>query len=143
MKSNRLNNPNFGLPTSFSRLLRDAFEGLDDLGDLFSKQTAPTTCRQKPRADLFKDDSGYFAVFELPGVTKEELSVELLDGQLEISATVSREPKDGRKNIPIKRQLALPDNVGVDGIKAKLEDGILTVALPKAEAAKPRSIEIE
>ena len=143
MKSNnRLNYPNLGLPNSFGRLIRDAFEGLDDLGEYFTKP-AVSHSRQHPKIDLFEDEQSYFVLVELPGVAKSDIAVELLEGKLEIGATISRETKHGRKNIPLKRTVELPDSVSDEGIKAKLEDGVLTVTLPKAEEVKPRSIEIE
>ena len=140
MKSNRLHYPNFGFPSGFGRLIRDAFEGFEDVGDFFSK---PPSFQQRPNADLFEDDQSYVAVVELPGVARDDLKVEFLDGSLEVGATISRETKDGRKNTPIKRRIAIPDAVASDGLTAKLLDGVLTVVLPKAEAAKPRVIEVE
>jgi len=140
MKSNRFTYPSFGFGSGFGRLIQDAFEGLDDLGGVFRR---PAGGGPVPSADLFEDDRHFYVVTELPGVAKSDLRVELAEGVLNISATVSRETADGRKNLPLKRAVALPDQVGDGEIRAKLADGILTVTLPKAAAARPRSIEIE
>ena len=136
MKSNRFNQPNF----NFGRLIQDAFEGLDDLGGLFAQ---PSRSGQEPRVDLYEDEDHFFVRSELPGVSKSDVNVALVEGVLTISGSVSRETSDGRKTLPLKRSITLPDQVGNGEVRAKLEDGILTVTLPKAEAAKPRSIEIE
>ena len=140
MKSNRPNYPNFGFGPGLSRLLQDAFEGLDDLG-LFPKSAAASNLT--PKADLYENDDHYLVAVELPGVSKTDINLEFAEGILTVSATVSRETADGRKNFPLKRTIALPDQVGDDNLSAKLENGILAITLPKAEVAKPRSIIIE
>ena len=141
MKANRFNYPNgFGLSSGLSRLIQDAFEGLEDLGEIF---TQPNTATNALQADLFEAEGHYHVSLELPGVSKSDVNVELLEGVLQISATVTKETSDGRKNFPLKRSIPLPDKVGVGDISAKLEDGILTVSLPKAEVIKPRSINVE
>ena len=141
MKSNRFNHPNFNFGGGLGRLIQDAFEGLDEFGGFFNRLVS--TVLQSPRTELYEDDHNYFVVSELPGVNKSDLSVELIDGEVKINATVSQETADGRKNIPMNRSVTLPDQVGDGEINAKLENGILTVSLPKPEIAKPRTIEIE
>lgn len=140
MISNRPNYPNFGFPSGLSRLIQDAFEGLDDLGIL---PKAATTDGLSPKADLYENDDHYLVTFELAGVQKPDIKVEFVEGVLTVSATVSRETADGRKNFPLNRSITLPDLVGDGDLSAKLENGILAVSLPKAEAVKPRSITIE
>ena len=103
----------------------------------------PARVGQEPRIDLYEDDDHFFVRSELPGVSKSDVNVALVEGVLTISGSVSRETTDGRKNMPLKRSITLPDQVGDGEVRAKLEDGILTVTLPKAEITKPRSIEIE
>ena len=141
MKVNRFNYPNgFGFSSGLSRLIQDAFEGLEDLSEVF---TQPSSTTNALHADLFEDEGHYHVTLELPDVSKSDLKIEFLEGALQISATVSKETTDGRKNFPLKRSIPLPDKVGDGDINAKLEDGILTVSLPKAEATKPRSINVE
>lgn len=141
MKLNRFSYPtSFGFGNNIGRLIQDALGGLEDLGGRFS---ASQSTDQAPRADLYEDEHHYFVTAELPGVSKSEVDVKLVKGILDISASVSRETADGRKNISFKRSIALPDQVGDAEIRAKLEDGVLTVTLPKALAAQPRSITVE
>ena len=140
MKSNRFNYPPFGFGSGLGRLIQDAFEGLEDLGGILS---APGYGSQLPRADLYEDEEHFIVMLELPGVKKSDVRVELIEGILEIGASLSQETADGRKNIPLKRSIPLPDQVGNGKISAKLADGLLTVTLPKLESAKPRSIEVE
>ena len=140
MKSNRFNYPPFGFGSGLGRLIQDAFEGLEDLGGILN---GPGLTSQVLKADLFEDEDHFHVILELPGVKKPDVRVELIDGVLQIAASLSQETSEGRKNIPLKRSIPLPDEVGSGAIKAKLEDGLLTVTLPKLESAKPRSITVE
>ena len=140
MKSNRFNYQDFGFGSGLSRFIQEAFDGLDDLG-LFTRNARRDLLH--PAVDLYEDDEHFLVTLELPGVQKSDVRVELVDGRLEIGATISHETADGRKNFPLKRSIPLPDLVGEQAVSAKLEDGILSVTLPKAEEVKPRSITIE
>lgn len=88
--------------------------------------------------DVYEDDDHYFARFELPGVKKENLRVEL-EGEV---LSVSSEDKDEKGSRSLRRAIRLPEGVDPEKISAKLEDGVLTVSLGKAEAVKPKTIEV-
>ncbi|RLN22070.1 16.9 kDa class I heat shock protein 1 [Panicum miliaceum] len=101
--------------------------------------------KETPEAHVFKAD--------LPGVKKEEVKVEVEDGNvLVISGQRSREEEDKndrwhrveRSSGQFKRRFRLPENAKVDQVKAGLENGVLTVTVPKAEEKKPevKSIQI-
>ncbi len=92
--------------------------------------------------DIHEDKDNYYATFEVPGVKKEDVKLELNDRLLTV--TVSRKEKSGESESSYSsaRSISVPDSVKADGIVAKLEDGILTVTLPKSEERKPRNIEV-
>jgi len=94
--------------------------------------------RETPEAHVFKAD--------LPGVKKEEVKVEVEDGNvLKISGQRSREKEEKtdtwhrveRSSGEFLRRFRLPENAKVDEVKASLENGVLTVTIPKAEVKKP------
>ncbi len=85
---------------------------------------------------FYEDDDNYYARFDLPGVKRENLTVDLNAGQLELA--VKYDDSDGQA----KRSVTVPENVNSEGVSAKLEDGVLTVTLPKAEKPKALSIEV-
>nr|WLR90809.1 HSP17.4 [Selenicereus monacanthus] len=94
--------------------------------------------RETPEAHIFKAD--------LPGVKKEEVKVEVEDGNvLKISGQRSREKEEKtdtwyrveRSSGEFLRRFRLPENAKVDEVKASLENGVLTVTVPKAEVKKP------
>ncbi|KAL6848225.1 hypothetical protein ACP4OV_022353 [Aristida adscensionis] len=100
--------------------------------------------KETPEAHVFKAD--------LPGVKKEEVKVEVEDGNvLAISGERSREKEDKndkwhrveRSSGKFMRRFRLPENAKVDQVKAGLENGVLTVTVPKAEVKKPEVKAIE
>lgn len=102
--------------------------------------------RETPEAHVFKAD--------LPGLKKEEVKVEVDEGRvLQISGERSREQEEKtdtwhrveRSTGKFLRRFRLPENAKVDQVKASLENGVLTVVVPKEEEEeKPevKSIEI-
>jgi HSP20 family protein len=93
------------------------------------------------RLDLYEDDENYHAVAELPGVAKSDLTVQLDNGVLTIGAERVRKDDTGKK-FKLSRTISVTEDVEPGKVSAKYEDGILIVALPKAEARKPRSIQV-
>ena len=86
--------------------------------------------------DLEETDSGYVMAVELPGVKKEDLKIEVVEQTLAISAERKR---DGGK---FSYRFTVPRLADTAKIEANLEDGVLEIAIPKMEAAKPRTVEI-
>ncbi|MGO9784914.1 MAG: Hsp20/alpha crystallin family protein [Streptosporangiaceae bacterium] len=102
-----------------------------------------------PLADLSETDDAYVVKAELPGVGKDQVNLQLQDRELVISGEIP-EPESGngsrrrssRRTGQFELRTYLPGDVNTDAVTAQLSDGILTVTVPKSEAAKPRKIEI-
>ncbi len=133
-------------PSALSRFsdydawFRHPFAGFPSLNHLFSGfgELLPCAADDRLAVDVSEDKEAYLASFEVPGVKKEDVKIELNDGLLSVSA--ERHAKHGEGSVVLTRSVSLPDGVNADAISAKLEDGILRVTLPKAEHSKPRSI---
>ena len=118
----------------------------DELDRLF----ATSQSAWSPVLDVHEDKDKFTVHLELPGLKREEISVQLEDGDLVISGerkseTVSDDTEVHRQERfygKFTRTISLAAGVKADGVKAAYKDGILTVTLPKAEEAKPKQIDV-
>lgn len=139
-KGNRLMGPGFG-----------DFYGM--LDDFFSDDFMPrrSLVRDTFKVDVVDKEKEYVIEAELPGVKKEEISLDIHDGQLRISIEREEKVDEEKKNYihkerrycSMSRSVYLGD-ASADSIKAKLDNGVLTITIPKAEKPEIKSkIEIE
>jgi len=101
-----------------------------------------------PAVDIIENSEAITLYADLPGVDKENLSIDVRDGVLYLEAKVKetdpklrpiyREYDEGGYS----RKFTLGERIATDKIAAKLSNGVLTLVLPKAEAHKPRKIQI-
>ena len=121
-----------GLFRGFDRLFQDAL-------------SATTPCEVGARTQVYQysDDSAYTIRVEVPGFSKDEVSLALEDGILTVTARNQEASETPQRKVAQKFQL--PDDVEIEGIEAELRDGLLTLTLPKAAPAEPekRTIEIK
>jgi HSP20 family protein len=96
--------------------------------------------------DLADNGKEYVVTAELPGITKEDLNVEVTENSIEISSekkTEENEEEEGyvrreRRYSNFYRSIPLPDSVIPGKADAELKEGILTVKLPKAKPDEKR-----
>lgn len=100
--------------------------------------------------DVAEDDAGYLILAELPGVSLDDVKLEIEDDVLTLSA-VKRPPQgDERRGVhyrerrygTFERAFALPKAIHRDAVQATMKDGVLSIHLPKAEQARPRQIPV-
>ena len=99
-----------------------------------------------PAVDVREEEDRYVISAELPGMTKEDVSIEVGDGALDITAKKDREMEEKgegylrreRGAMYFHRRLTLPEDVDAQTIEAKLTDGVLEVRLPKVERGSER-----
>ena len=102
-----------------------------------------------PPVDIEEQDDAYVVEAEVPGVKHQDVNVELIGNDLTISGEIKEQERKGivrkrtRRTGRFEYHVRLPDQVSADGIDAKLDDGVLTVRLPKAEKAQRKQIEIK
>lgn len=103
-----------------------------------------------PPVNVCDTGEAYVVKAWMPGVKREDINLSVLGDTLTIQGE-KKEPevKDGnfyrreRSFGRFHKVVELPTEVNPEGVKAKYQDGILTVTLPKAESAKPRQITVE
>lgn len=109
------------------------------------------TARCAPRADILEGEQDFQIRLEIPGFSREDLSLELEDQTLTIKAErefpVPESYQARRRELPdklaVQRAFNLGKEIEAEKISAKLEHGILLVTLPKAEQVLPRRIDVQ
>ncbi|QIF02849.1 Hsp20/alpha crystallin family protein [Roseimicrobium sp. ORNL1] len=91
-------------------------------------------------ADIHEDADHYYVGMEVPGIKRQDLAIELKDRMLTVSGQRFWKRGEGEAGQPFSRTVALPTSIVWEKITARLEDGMLTITLPKAEHIKPRII---
>jgi HSP20 family protein len=125
----------------------------DELEQLFEgslSRVAPVRF-WNPALDVYEDKDNLFVKAELAGLKKEDIEVSLEDGVLTLSGERKRDEKLAEAQTyrserfvgRFQRSITLPSEVKADQVAANYADGILTITLPKAEAAKPKQIEVK
>ena len=140
MKLIRYNTPTFGRVADFDDWFRNPFASMPSLSRFFDWGNGSNV--GSLATDVHEDKDSYQARFEVPGVKKEDVKIELNDRLLTVSAEKKEKTAEGESSFSYTRSISVPDSVKADAITAKLEDGILTVTLPKSEERKPRNIEL-
>ena len=103
-----------------------------------------------PALDVYHDEEAFTVTLEAPGLKREDFRISYHDGALTVAGERKQEEESKGKNCfrrerlfgRFTRSVNLPTEVKPDAIVASYKEGVLTVTLPKAEAAKPRQIEI-
>jgi HSP20 family protein len=117
----------------------------DEIDQLVSSTFAALNATQPGRqfaVGLYQDRENAYVRAELPGLNRDEINVEMVDGNLQISAA-RKQPRNGsEESFSVSRTIGIPDDVHPDRVSAAYENGILTVTLPKREEAKPKKVNV-
>ena len=108
-------------------------------------------CDWTPKVDIFEEERAITLSVELPGMVKDNVTVNVEDGILTLSGErklENEEKQDGYTRIErsygsFERTFSLPKTVDQDNITANMESGVLKVSLPKREEALPKQIEVQ
>jgi len=102
--------------------------------------------RLEPRTDVCEDDKGYEITVELPGLDDDDVAVTVSDNTITIKGEKKVEHETDEEGYHLhergfgsfQRSFRLPDDIDAEKISATFAKGVLTVALPKSEAAKAK-----
>ncbi len=103
-----------------------------------------------PDVDIYESDEGLRLWADMPGVDEKDVEVTLKDGMLTIEGMVSTEMYRNLRPVYTEynvgnyhRQFMVNQDIDAGRIEARIRSGVLEVSLPKAEAARPRRIEVK
>ena len=141
----------------------DPFKDLVNLRDtmnrMFSESGLPrrgwdedfTTSSWAPRVDIFEKGDNIVMKAELPGISKEDIDINVENNILTLKGERKREKEVEEENFyrieryhgTFSRSFTLPRTVDPEKIDAKYRDGVLELTLPRAEEAKQKKIQIK
>jgi HSP20 family protein len=132
------------LQDRINRLFEDAFPRAAD------EEEGLATCAWRPAVDIFETDEGVVVQVDLPGVKKEDVSVEVKNNllviqglrQVDVPLNEDRYYRRERSCGSFQRSFALRGSVPPDSIKATFKNGVLTVLVPRPEEEKPKKISV-
>ena len=140
------------------RPMRNLFSFPDEMGRIFGDLFAPhedgTDTEETswiPTVDISETENGYEIRAELPGVSENDVNVAVTDNLLTVKGEKRQEAETEGKNYhrverrygSFQRSFTLPRHIETDAINAEFKAGVLTLGIPKAEAAKPTEIPIK
>lgn len=119
-----------GLESELDRLFETAVSSVAGLSD------------NRFPIDLYEDKDHTYVRAELPGVNRDDINVEMVEGYLTITAARKQKEGEQEQSYSFSRSVSIPEEVQADKVAAAYENGVLTVTLPKREEAKPRKITV-
>lgn len=104
-----------------------------------------------PAVDLHETSENFLISIDLPGIDQKDIKIDVEKGRLTVSGERTREEKKDegmfkryeRSYGSFVRSFQLPQNIDDEKIQARTENGVLEILVPKAEIAKPRSVQIQ
>ena len=103
-----------------------------------------------PAADIFEGENDLTVILEMPGVEKSNVDIHVEDGVLNVEGRLDLTKYRGLQPLYTEynighysRSFRVSGKIDQNKIAAELKDGILTLKLPKAEEAKPRTIQVK
>ena len=135
----------YGLDRAFDQAWRGSCATTASVSDSDSVST------MRPKVDIFEGENEYRLQADLPGVTKQDLSIEVEHNVLSIAAERKRAENADLQDLHIERasnarfvrRFTLGESVDPDQIKAQFSNGVLELTIGKTEKALPRRISVE
>ena len=127
----------------FDRLFEDLFEG-------FAPAPWSGNGAHLPAINSWEDEKNYYVEADLPGFTEKEIEVSVLGNELKLEGTRETKHEESTKfhrrerfTGKVARLLRFPVDIDAGKIDATFKNGVLSITLPKAQAALPRKIEVK
>lgn len=137
-----------------NRTLRNLQREVDSLFDRFFNRSGDPQSADAvwaPQTDLVEKEDAFHLRIDVPGMSKDDISINLQNGTLTVSGErTSEETEEDEDYVRVERAFGtfhrtfqLPEAVDAENIEATYEDGVLTIDVPKTEGSTRRQIEIQ
>ena len=123
----------YPIHSPFESFFRDTLEAFAPLFETNEVE------RSEFSTEWFQDEKHYYVRIDLPGFTREDLTLEFESDVVTLSISKEGETEESKS---LQRQIRVPEGVDGNGVKAELKDGVLTLTLPKTPEKVPVTIEI-
>lgn len=141
-------NPTRGV-SPYRRRMDSLFD--DFFGDLFDGTRTDLAHGWNPRVDIFEEDDRFVVKAELPGVEKDNITIDVKGRVLTVKGERSDENEVKEKDYyrrectygTFQRSFTLPDETDSEKIRAEYKDGVLKLNIPKPETRKPKKITVQ
>ena len=126
------------------RMLDQTFGGFDWPSPLITEGAG-----WSPLVDIEEQDDAYALEVELPGVKREDVNIEVVGNELSITGEIKEKERTGalrrrtRRTGRFEYRVRLPEQVDAGKVEASLDQGVLTVRVPKSKRAQRQKIEIK
>jgi HSP20 family protein len=119
-------------------------------GEPFTTTFTPENMIFNPAIDVTEQDEALIITAELPGMKKEEVELQIVNGVLTIRGEKKQEKEKKTPRMHVferaygvfERAFALPQSVDLEKVKAEFENGVLTIIVPKLAQEKGRKVQI-
>lgn len=142
----------FGLPQPWQQIRREMDRLMSSVLDYLPDGLAPLVpagVRSQPALNVWEEGDALKVEAELPGVRPDDLDISVVGGELTLKVNrpdvQQSDVKYHRRERSVgtfTRVLRLPVEIDADHVQAELRNGVLTITLPKSEAARPRKIAV-
>lgn len=99
-----------------------------------------------PSIEVEENDSGHILSFDVPGIPKDDIHLEVQDGLLKIwgerKKVVESDNYSEKSYGKFERSFSLPENADAQNVQASYEHGVLSVMIPKKASTKPKKITV-
>ena len=143
--------------TLTNRRPQSVWDFMNDINSVFDNSFQGTASSQwngafEPAVDIQETQDSYLLSFDVPGIHKDQIKIDLHDGTLIVSGERSRETtkqngegfhRTERSYGKFERRFQLPSKIDSDKVQARHENGVLEIMVPKAETVKTKSIKID
>jgi HSP20 family protein len=137
------------IQSDFERAMKEMMAGRPLAANSFNKTTHGTAF--SPSCEISEDKTAYLIKFDMPGINKDQVKIELDKNTLTVSAERSEEKKSDDKKThyseffygSYNRSFTLPETIDEKKIDATFANGVLSITLPKTEKSEPKRISVQ